>query len=278
MKRFCDFIRIAVVLMVGALAWACSADYEPMGDAAPEANGEYITAFGVLSSSYSTITTDSNVVLFIAEIGEQTSVEELESKSGRVMFNYTILGNNPAGGFFVRLNCFYPLIVKDLEVLKPEDKAAKSPAPSGGDWMENENFTSILEAPYMPYEASVGGGYINVNVCYLSTQSIEEMEPEVELYYDAMVSTPDTAVLQLVGEESDEMYKSEAKVCFQWYSFRVVEQVEEALDGVNLYAFYWRWWVDVENPLAGAKEYTSVLNNDSIGGGSTGRVMTSSEL
>lgn len=279
MKRIYDFVQIVVVLMVGALSWACSADMadSPMGEMSPEANGEYITDFGVLSPSYSTITTDADVVLFITEIGEQTSAEELESKSGRVMFNYTILGNNPAGGFFVRLNCFYPLVVKDMQLFTPEDKATKSPAPSGG-WLEDENFTSLLEAPYMPYEASVGGCYINVNVCYLSTKSIEEEIPDVELYYDSVVSTPDTAVLQLVGKEDDEMYERGATTRFQWFSFRITESMKEALQGVNLYAFYWRWWVDKDNTNAGYREYTSVLNNDSVGGGASGRVLLFNEL
>lgn len=281
MKRVCRFLEMVVAVVSATLVLACSvnADYAPpMDENMNNPDGEYITAFGVLSSSYSTITTDANVMLFISEIGEQTSVEELESRRGRVMFNYTILGNNPAGGFFVRLNRFYPLVVKDMEVFTPEDKATRSSTPSGGAWLEDENFTSILDAPYMPFEASVGGGYINVNVCYLSTKSESEEVPDVDLYYDTVVSTADTAVFQLVGDEEEEMYEEGAVARFQWFSFRIVEQMEEALQGVNLYAFYWRWWENQDEPLLGTKEYTSVLNNDTVGGGATGRVMAFSEL
>lgn len=266
------FVEVFAVAIAVAALWSCSADAE-FGDMM--GSSEYITAFGLLSDDHATITTDAGVRLHIAEFGSQTSREEVDVLSGRVIFNYTILGNNPAGGFDVRLNRFYPLVVKDMQRFDSEalSRAAMGTLPTVNEWLDDD-FVSLLEAPYMPSEVSLGGGYVNVNVCYLSTKGVEERIPEVNLHYDVESSTEDTAVMQLVGSAYDDMHLMEASVCYLWFSFRITEEIAEEVQGVGIYAFYWRWWKSVVKPSDGVMEYVSLMSNDTFAGEGSGRTTT----
>lgn len=265
------FLMLCTVALIAAVGWACSADAEMMDGNFAEMESEYATAFGMLSENGSTITTDANVLLLIVEYGRQTSAEEVATKSGRVIVNYKILGNNPAGGFYIRLNRFYPLVVKDVMWFDSEEEALRSAMGSTptNEWLD-DNFVSLLDAPYMPSEVSVGGGYINVNINYLS---VEERVPEVDLYFDVESSTEDTAVMQLVGKGSEDMYLSEASLRNLWFSYRVTERVKEELQDVGIYAFYWRWWQNLADLSEGTKEFVSVMSNDTFGGDASGRVI-----
>lgn len=251
--------RLLAVVCTFAVA-ACSAEMN--GDMYIEgAAPDYITAFGRLVNDQMYIEADNGTTLHIVEIGAQTSHEEIATRKGRVLFNYTILGNNYEGGFSIRLNRFYPLEVKDLEIYDGDDHPELE---SVAEW-KDENFVSLLDAPAMPYEASIGGGYININVCYTSTISPDNEMPDVELYYDTTCSTFDTAVLQLVCEREEEMYESGAKNHFRWFSFRIGKSVEALIVDTNIYAFYWCWWLEEGNPNAGVGEYTSVMHSDFYG-------------
>lgn len=251
-------------LLAACLLWvvACSADMEAdmIGDIG------YTTTFGMLEEDMQSIVADNGTRLHIAELGTQTSTEELNKKRGRVLFNYTILGNNPSGGFNIRLNRFYPLEVKDLEVYDG-DGYCYPEAEELADW-KDEDFVSLLEAPAMPLEASIGGGYININVCYTSTVPPEKDMPDVELYYDATCSTGDTAVLQLVCESEEDMYEKGAQNHFRWFSFRIGKLVEMLITETNIYAFHWCWWAEDGNPEAGIKEQQSVMNTNHYGSSS----------
>lgn len=259
-KRVLNCVILATSMLLGV---ACSA--EPMfGDMVGD--GGYNATFGVLEEGAQTIVADNGTILHIVELGNQTSSEELNSKQGRVLFNYTILGNNPAGGFNIRLNRFYPLEVKDLEIYAG-DADHSSGVQSVADW-KDEDFVSLLEAPAMPYEVSIGGGYININVCYTSTISPDEEMPDVELYYDATCSTGDTAVLQLVCEREEEMYERGARAYFRWFSFRISKEIEVLTSETNIYAFHWCWWVEDGNPSAGIMEQQSVMNTNHYGSSS----------
>ncbi len=258
-KRYI-FWRVMVVACA-LVSVACSADmngdmYMPEKD-----NPDYITAFGMLDSEQMRVVADNGTTLHITDLGGQTSMEDIESHEGRVLINYTILGNNYEGGFSIRLNRFYPLEVKDLEIYDGDDHPELE---SVAEW-KDENFVSLLDAPAMPYEASIGGGYININVCYTSAISPDNEMPDVELYYDTTCSTFDTAVLQLVCEREEEMYESGAKNHFRWFSFRIGKLVEALIVDTNIYAFHWCWWAEEGHPEAGVKEYTSVMNINSYG-------------
>lgn len=251
----------ALAVVCALVVTACSAEingdmYMPDG-----ANPDYITAFGILDYEQMRIAADNGTTLHIAEIGTQSSQEEIAEREGRVLFNYTILGNNPQGGFNIRLNRFYPLEVKDLEIYDGDDHPELE---SVAEW-KDENFVSLLDAPAIPYEVSIGGGYININVCYTSAISPDNEVPDVELYYDTTCSTLDTAVLQLVCEREEEMYESDAKNHFRWFSFRIGTLVESLIVDTNIYAFHWCWWSEEGRPEAGVKEYTSVMNINSYG-------------
>ncbi len=251
----------ALALVCVLASVACSAEMN--GDMyMPDAEKpDYITAFGTLILEKMCVEADNGTTLHIAELGNQTSVEDVETHQGRVLINYTILGNNYEGGFNIRLNRFYKLEVKDMELFDASSEESRSPGHIDEDWLD-EDFVSLLEAPVMPYEVSIGGGYVNVNVCYTSS---EEDVPDVDLCYDVASSTSDTAVMQLVGEEEDSMFDEGAKTRFRWFSFRIVEDVVPLIGDAHIYAFYWCWWAEEGRPEAGVKEYTSVMNIDSYG-------------
>lgn len=246
-RRILDIVLRGVLACGLLLSVACSADM------ADEYYGsEYITAFGTMVEGERVIIADSGVRLHIGVVGNQTSEQEVDSRVGRVLVNYTILGNNPQGGFDVRLNRFYPLEVEDMVLFEQGVEMSE-------EW-KDEDFVSLLEAPIMPYEVSIGGGYVNVNVCYTSTLAPEQHLPQVTLYYDANSSTADTALLQLVGESDEEMSASDAEVRFRWFSFRITEEIEALIAETSIYAFHWCWWAEENNPQAGTKEYTSIMN------------------
>ncbi len=244
--------RIAALLLVVVAGWSCMADvnmYEP----SMNVDGLYVTAFGDIAGEEHCIVTDDGVSLCIATLGGGTSWQEVESKVGRVLFNYTVLDNNPQGGFYVRLNRFYPLDIKDMVLFGVED-VSMSGVESIDGW-KDEDFVSLLKYPTMPYEVRVGGGYVNVNVCYTST----EQTPDVELYYDATSSTIDTAVLQLVGESPS---TNGVQAQYRWFSFRIVEEVLPLIANASTYSFYWCWWAEEGNPEAGVEEYISEMSVD----------------
>lgn len=252
--RILDVVLRVVAVCGLLLTVACSADIS-----GEYYDSEYITAFGTIAEGERVIVSDNGVKLHISIVGNQTSEQEIDSRVGRVLVNYTILGNNPKGGFDIRLNRFYPLEIKDMVFF--DAKSDKS-AGEREDW-KDEDFVSLLEAPTMPYDVSIGGGYVNVNVCYSSTLAPEEHLPEVTLYYDADSSTADTALLQLVGESEALMYFPNAELRFRWFSFRITEEIEALIADTAIYAFHWCWWAEEGNPLAGTREYTSVMNSAS---------------
>lgn len=258
--------RLLAVVCTFAVA-ACSAEMN--GDMYIEgATPDYITAFGRLVNDQMYIEADNGTTLHIVAIGTQTSHEEIATRKGRVLFNYTILGNNPQGGFNVRLNCFYPLEVKDMEIYyaqQPSESDVYAAVVENEPEWKDGDFVSLLKAPVIPYEVSVGGGYINVNVCYTSTIASTDSVPDVDLYYDANSSTGDTAVLQLVAEPQEDMYTPRAKNHFRWFSFRIVDEVFAEVQRAGIYAFYWCWWLEEGNPNAGIGEYTSVMHSDFYG-------------
>lgn len=251
------FVRL-LILTAAALGVACSA--ADMDYLAEDYN--YVTAFGMLDVDSRSIVADNSTVLHIEEFGSQTSEKELLNHKERVLFNYTVLGNSTKGGFDIRLNCFYPLEIEDMELFCPRNSTAQQMA-AGGVGMEwkDEDFISLIDAPAMPCQVIVSGGYVNIEVCYYSTLKPSQEMPDVELYYDMNSSTEDTAVLQLSCESDDEMYQPNASAQFQWFSFRIIEEVEQKMNEADIYAFYWCWWTDSENPKAGKSDYTSIMSS-----------------
>lgn len=249
-KRVWKCVTLATLLMLGV---ACSAEMDNLD---MESSQNYITTFGMLAQHEQVIVADSGVRLHIQELGRQTSIEEVYQRAGRVFFNYTILGNNPQGGFNIRLNRFYPLEVRDMMLFEATTEGKS--VGDVGDW-KDEDFVSLLQAPAMPYDVSVGGGYININVCYPALSANEQV-PNVALYYDVNASTDDTAVLQFVASSEEHKYDSKTQTQFLWFSFRITEDIESLIADASIYAFYWRWWAEEGNPQSGTKDYTSIID------------------
>lgn len=246
---------------------ACSAmDMAPNMDPALDYSSGYITTFGVLNEERTIITTDDGVALHISELGPSVTDEELQHSDLRVMFNCVILGNNPSGGLYVGLNRLYPLVVKDIVCYDAGgDAATNFTTPD----YENDS-PSLLKDAAMPYQASLGNGYVNVNMCYRSPLSAEEELPQIELVYDVISSQEDMVVFQVVYEASDlsKANPEEALNRFQWFSFRIVDEMKEATENSVFYTFEWLWWLDENNPSAGVEEYTSHFYPEGYGGGS----------
>lgn len=208
--------------------------------------GEFVTAFGVAYPEASMIVTDSGLKLNVEQLASPLSWSDV--KAGRIMFNYSVLAAKAVDRYTVRINSIYPLVVKDIVVVRDE-----------GDG------SSLLRDPAMPYQASYSGGYLNINVYYPSLYSPEVQIPDVELCYDESASTDDTMMLQLCRNAAKGFDSAEAKTYSLWFSFRVApEDVLERFDGADLFAFSWCWWVNEEDHSAGVnKENVSVMYTDS---------------
>ncbi len=244
-----------------------------MGDVDSEDSG-YITSFGEIFGEECRIVTDDGLTLYVEALGGTLSWDEVQSKSGRVLFNYSIAGNSiHENEFPVVLNRFYPLVEKRVEILEgaSEDgdvNRGAGPSNEGGfDVYSNPNFVSLLDGPAMPYEVGVGGGYININVLYYATT--EGFVPEMSLVWDVATSNASTALFQLVGKSSEEMVSPTANLRTMWHTFYVGEDIAGRIEGVSRYAFFWRWWSDESALVKYLKEYTSIMTNTTLGGSSS---------
>lgn len=257
------FLRITLFAML-VVGWGCSADFEPIVDASPNPDdsywGDYITALGWieeaedLNREMCAITTDEGFRLSVVELGGSLTADELPV--GRAMFNYTILGtrSDVPNAFWVRLNRLYSLAVKPMEVYDRGD------ALSAG--------YECLGAPAMPYQVSIGGGCVNINVLYSAYQQPSEALPNVTLHYDLKSSTIDTSIFQLEYVEGAEVEGGGRYDRYQWFSFVVPEEYAATIESGWTYAFQWRWWRAGEygNHEAGYIDQTSVVNTNSWGG------------
>lgn len=229
-----------------------------------DTSATYSTTFGQLDAASETIITDNGEHFTIAEYGSQLAGVDLAHYNGRVSFNYSILGVDAANdGYFIRLNRFYKLVVKDI-VLPSNEQASQLSSPLyesvAPDTEEDEELEIelILEQPALPYQANVSGGYINIYVCYRSDLTPDIVTPDMDLYCDLAASTDDTLCFQLIYRNVDGWGEHN---CFQWFSFRIVEEIMPQASSAQLYAFYWKWWVNEREPEEGTEVYTSILHS-----------------
>lgn len=215
--------------------------------------GEFVTAFGMAYPESQMIVTDAGLKLNVEQFASSLSWGDV--KSGRIMFNYSILEAKAVDRYSVRVNSIYPLVVKDIVVVN-----------------DASDSRSLLRDPAMPYQASYSGGYLNINVYYPSTLSPEEQLPDVDLCYDVSASTDDTMMLQLCHKATKGFDGENAKNQSLWFSFRVVpEEVLGRFGGADLFAFGWCWWLNEDDHSEGvSKENVSVMYTDSYEDG--GRV------
>ena len=266
-KFFKKIFRNTALLLIVAGGVGCAA--EPMYDASnPDMEGGYVTAFGEIFGEEHKVLTDEGLELYIEDVGESISWSQLREMTGRVLLNYSIIGTSiHENVFLIKVNRFYPLVVKSVEILEGErEDVSRSAGPNnegGFDVYSNPNFVSLLDGPVMPYEVAVGGGYINIYVFYYAT-SVDYV-PEVSLVWDVATSTADTALFQLVGEESEEMFSPTAGLCSMWHTFYVGEVIASRIEGATRYALYWRWWAEEGTLVQHLKEYTSIMTNPSLG-------------
>lgn len=261
---------LATLATIAAVVSSCSANFEPEMNAPniDESDGFSIT-FGVLNPDSATILTDSGTTLTIKEYGSSIGGHEgLYEHQGRIAFNYTITDIYPeTDGYYIRLNRIYPLVVKDI-ILTPAAatpfRLPAEPLMSSGPKDEPIEPELILRHPAMPSQAGMSGGYININVCYRSDISPEEHTPDVELYFDGDASTSDTLCFQLIYD-AEEAWGSVNQ--YQWFSFRIVDEILPATTEANLYVFYWSWWLNERDPSAGTDVYVSILHPDIYSGG-----------
>ncbi|MBO7300856.1 MAG: hypothetical protein J6U53_05585 [Tidjanibacter sp.] len=268
MKKFLTItiLRPLLLLWLTASLVACSSDM--MGDPMAGEGGGYVTTFGEIFGEEMRVVTDDGQELTICQVGAGISWDEVCAKSGRVLFNYTAVEYDNARNMVVgiRINRFYDLVEKEVEIYEPEGACGvvtRSAGYEGGfDVNNNPNFVPLLGALAMPFEVGVGGGYINVYVLYYSTT--EEYVPEVSLVWDVATSTENTALFQLVSEADEEADKEGAQVRYLWHTFRVGEEIAERIQDVNNYAFYWRWWANEKHPEEGTKNYTSLMTDPQL--------------
>ena len=267
-KFFGKLFRNTALLLILAGGVGCAAmDMEPAGDMAPDME-YYVTAFGEIVGEECKVVTDDGLELYVEVLPEGLSWQDLQEMTGRVLMNYSIVGYSQYDSvYLIKVNRFYPLVVKSVEILEGESgevsRSAGSNNEGGFDVYSNPNFVSLLEGPAMPYEVGVGGGYININVFYYA-ESVDFV-PEVSLVWDVATSNDSTALFQLVGEERKEMSSPMANMRSMWHTFYVGEEIASRIEGATRYAFYWRWWAEDGAPERGYKDYTNIMNNPTLG-------------
>lgn len=260
MKKLLKYAcRLALLATIVAW-WGCSAEPSFDMSANPSEDGswgDYITAFGWieeaedLNQEMCVIITDEGYILSVVDLSNALSQEELIP--GRTMCNYTIIANKQGveNGFWVRLNRLYSLEVRALEVYDRGDVLSAG--------------YECLGAPVMPYQVSIGGGCVNINVLYSAYKQPFEAAPDVKLHYDLRSSTADTSLFQLEYTEGDEVEGGNLYDRYQWFSFVIPEEYVEVISASWTYAFQWRWWREGEygNHSAGYVDQTSVMNTNS---------------
>lgn len=200
-----------------------------------ESNMRYVS-FGTLDPVTQVITGDYGEMLRITEIGSNTSAEEIQTKGGRVCFNYSVLkrhDESQKNAIDIRLNSFYELLVDEIETLST---------------LNDEEREELGNTPATPVQAVVSGGYVNLQIAYVD-RGKDDIEYDFELGYDDLEdgSTDNTLVLQIFhkGDDSGKPSKTD-DVKYIWTSFKLNDDVlikygdKSSMD--FLIMFRWKWW------------------------------------
>ena len=222
--------KIALLTAVAFGAVACSDWLE-----VDESQNRYVS-LGDLDPTTRIIKGDYGEVLNIVEVAN-IAVGELENNNKRrVCFNYSVLKRNAdeQNSINIRINEFYPLVVTDIEPLS----------------MRNEEERAELgKTPVNPVQAAISGGYINVQMAYV-TMDAEGVDFEFELLYDDSegASTDNTLVLQIThkGKDVSKQPSDMSSYSYQWASFKLSNELLERYGHKTTHdlmvVFRYKWW------------------------------------
>ena len=228
MTKFFSKIAMVAALLVGATA--CTSWLE-----VDESQSRYI-AMGTLDPITRTIKGDFNEVLYITEIGINTSEEEIMKSAGRVCFNYSVLKRNydEQGSINIRLNEFYPLVMEEIRTLSV---------------MSEEERKLLGTTPVYPTQASISGGFVNLQLAHVDTGD-KDVSFEFELVYDDTEggSTDNTLVLEIhhKGESVNKQPSDSSSYNYQWASFELTDELLDKYGNKSAYemlvVFRYKWW------------------------------------
>lgn len=240
MNKLVSICKVALMSLVGFVVVSCSADF------ADEMDGmNAFTAFGNISGAEATITEDSGDVLHIIELGEQLTQSEVDALSGRIFFNYTVIDGLGNDHYNIRLNCIYPLYIEDIKVLSQ---------------MSEEEKKALGADPVSPVQATLTGGHINVQICYVQgINTPDDFMHDVDLIFDDKESSSNTMSVYLRHKgDGTNAVTDKCEAIYEWVSFRLTQPVldfynrEENETGAiyQLYVmFKWLWWSEAGDVL-----------------------------
>lgn len=224
------FTKIAMVVALAFGATACDSWLD-----IDESQSRYIS-LGTLDPITRTIKGDYNEVLYITEIGINTSEEEMMKSAGRVCFNYSVLKRNAdaLGSINIRLNELYPLVIDEVRTLSV---------------MSDDERALLGTTPAHPTQASISGGFVNLQMAYVDTGD-KNATFEFELVYDdtAGGSTDNTLVLQVChkGETVNKQPSDSGSYTYQWASFELTDELLARYGKMTpnelLVVFRYKWW------------------------------------
>ena len=228
MTKFFSKIAMVVAILVGATA--CTSWLE-----VDESQSRYIS-LGTLDPITRTIKGDFNEVLYITEIGINTSESEIMNSTGRVCFNYSVLKRNydEKGSINIRLNEFYPLVIDEIRPLAI---------------MSDEERELLGTTPVYPTQASISGGFVNLQLAHVDTGD-KDVTFEFELVYDDTEggSTDNTIVFDIrhKGEKVNKQPSDSGSYSYQWASFEFSDELLEKYGNKSAYellvVFRYKWW------------------------------------
>ena len=231
-------MALASILGVVAISSCSSINFD-------DVNGDMMnayTAFGTIDGAAKTILEDSGDMLYIVQLGSQLSESEVAALSGRIFYNYTVLDGRDGTGYDIRLNCIYPLHIEDIKVLSE---------------MSEEEKKALGEDPVSPVQATLSGGYVNVQVCYAQgLNTPKDFIHDIDLIFNDSESTTETMSLLLRHKGDGTNAAKNPESCegiYEWVSFRLTEPVNDMYnreddDSGAIYRLYvlfnWLWWND----------------------------------
>lgn len=229
MKKIICKIALLTAVVFGAVA--CS-DWL---DDVDESQNRYIS-LGELEPTTRTIKGDYGEVLNIVEVANSAAGELEKENKRRVCFNYSVLKRNAdaQNSMNIRINEFYPLVVDDVESLSLLDEDARA---------------ELGKTPVSPIQAAISGGYINVQMAYV-TMDAEGVDFEFELVYDDSegASTDNTLVLQIThkGKDVSKQPSDNSSYSYQWASFKLSNELLERYGHKTTHdlmvVFRYKWW------------------------------------
>ncbi len=224
------FCKIALLIAVAFGAVSCTDWLE-----VDESQNRYVL-LGELDPVTRTIKGDYGELLNIVEVAYGATDELENGGKRRVCFNYSVLKRNAdaQGSVDIRINEFYPLVVDDIESLS---------------LLDEEERAELGTTPVNPVQAAISGGYVNVQMAYVSMDA-DDVDFEFELVYDDSegASTDNTLVLQIShkGKDVSKQPSDASSYSYQWASFELSKELLERYGNKTIHdlivVFRYKWW------------------------------------